>query len=181
MVVENDIRADVAPWDQARIAVEATGGVFPTLDEAVTHLYRSATRQRRSRIRAIADVVLAYEGLLREPHTLNAHRLLRLAAATRAGLEDVIQHALKESRAKSAASQWQVIEPILKEAEGEAAGRAEEDPRPGYPRRIRRVRATLSIRRELAPEGWTLRFTGPDATGPLMSDIMDEVERMFGR
>ena len=25
-----------------------------------------------------------------------------------------------------------------------------------------------------------LRFTGPDAKGPLMDDIMDEVERLFG-
>jgi ParB family chromosome partitioning protein len=37
------------------------------------------------------------------------------------------------------------------------------------------------IRRERTPEGWNLRFTGPDATGPLMEDIMDYVEQQFGR
>ena len=40
-------------------------------------------------------------------------------------------------------------------------------------------RPGLKIRRELAPEGWLLRFTGPEATGELMEDIMDEVERLF--
>lgn len=55
------------------------------------------------------------------------------------------------------------------------------DYRPGRPRRIVRPRPGLLIRRERTAEGWNLRFTGPDATGPLMEDIMDYVEQQFGR
>ena len=40
------------------------------------------------------------------------------------------------------------------------------------------IRAGLTVRRELAAEGWVLRFTGPEATGMLMETVLDEVERM---
>jgi hypothetical protein len=29
-------------------------------------------------------------------------------------------------------------------------------------------------------DGWLLRFTGREATGPLLDAVLDEIERMFG-
>ena len=69
---------------------------------------------------------------------------------------------------------------ILEEVENDARN-PRTGYRPGRPRRMIQPRRDLIIRREKTPEGWNLRFTGPDATGPLMEDIMDYVEQNFGR
>jgi ParB family transcriptional regulator, chromosome partitioning protein len=92
----------------------------------------------------------------------------------------VIEGALKESAERSPEGQWKLLLPILEESEGETrtANRGVEY-RPGRPRRMIHPRIGLHIRREKTPEGWNLRFTGPDATGPLMEDIMDYVEQHF--
>lgn len=77
------------------------------------------------------------------------------------------------------ATQWRLLLAILEEAEAEA-----KTPtlayKPGRPRRVIRPRQDLVIRREKTQDGWALRFTGREATGPKMEDIMDYVEDMFG-
>ena len=182
MIAENEIRADLSPWEKARIVVEARDqGLFPTLDEAVARLYPALNRQRRIRIRAVADVVEALpDGLLARPEELTQAQLLRLGTAIRAGMGDVIEAALAQSSETTPAAQWRLLQRIVEEAEEEAReaarpGAPRRAYKPGRPRRLARPRAGLMIRRERTPEGWTLRFTGPDATGPLMEDIMDYV------
>jgi ParB family chromosome partitioning protein len=190
MVAENEIRADLSPWEKGRIVVESRDqGLFPTLDDAVARLYPALNRQRRNRIRAVADVVEELGDILAEPETLAQQHLLRLSATLRAGLGDLIQTALAQSSEATPKVQWRTILPIIEEAEEDtreatrpgAANRTRRDYKLGRPRRIARIRPGLMIRRERTPEGWNLRFTGPDATGPLMEDIMDYVEQQFGR
>ena len=118
------------------------------------------------------------DGTLTNPETLSQRQALRLAAALRAGFETVIRTALEESHTRTPESDWTLLQPILDEAE-----QSLKDPtpyRPGRPRRVVRLRAGLTVRRELAAEGWVLRFTGPEATGMLMETVLDEVERMVG-
>lgn len=181
MVEENDIRSPVTPWDQARVAVEAVPDPFPTLDAAVARLYRNIDRRRRARIRAAADAVERLDGLLHQPESLSQRQLIRLSGAVAAGYAEVLEHALTHAQVTGASAQWQVLEPVLREAEGDLHNPPRSGTRTSSPRRLRRPRPRLYIRRELAREGWTLRFTGPDATGTLMEEIMDEVERRFGR
>jgi len=181
MVEENDIRADIAPWDQARIAVDLVPEPFETVDAAVAALYRSADRQRRARIRAACVVVEELSDLLAAPHTLTLRRLERLSAACRGGFTPLLRLALEESRTRDPARQWRVIENVLREAEAEARDPSPPDPRPGRPRRMAHPRPGLTIRRERTDYGWSLHFTGREASGPLMEDIMDEVERLVGR
>jgi hypothetical protein len=50
---------------------------------------------------------------------------------------------------------------------------------PGRPRRILRPRYNLTIRRERAPDGWRLHFTGREATGAMMALVLDEMELKF--
>ena len=181
MVEENDARADIAPWDQARIAVAAVPEPFATIDAAVAGLYPSADRQRRARIRAVAEVVSSLAAVLIAPETLSLRKLERLAAATRGGFSTLIDGALRQSKAATAAAQWEVLESILREAETESRSPLSPDPRPGRPRRMVKARPDLWIRRELTREGWSLRFTGPAATGALIEEIMDAVEAEWGR
>lgn len=180
MVEENDLHAEVAPWDKARIAVDAVPDLFPTIDAAVAGLYATADRQRRARIRAIAHVVEELGELLSEPATWSMRRLERLAAALRGGFTPLVIHALQHSRAKDPASQWKLLETILLEAESEARSPSPPDPRPGYPRRLLRPRPGLFVRREKTREGWCLHLTGKDATGMLVESLLDELVRWVG-
>ena len=63
MVAENDIRQSLSPWEKAAIAVTAfRAELFPTLDEALARLYPHAARQKRAKLRALAEVVETLEG-----------------------------------------------------------------------------------------------------------------------
>ncbi len=180
MVEENDIRADLSPWEKGRIAVEARDhGHFATIDAAVACLYPNADKMRRSRLRALALLVDELDGHLTAPETLSQRQALRLAAALRAGFTDLIRTALDEAHTKTPEANWTLLQPILDEAE-----QSLKDPtpyRPGRPRRLITPRRGLTVRRELAAEGWLLRFTGPEATGMLIETVLDEVERMVGK
>jgi ParB family chromosome partitioning protein len=121
MIAENEIRADLSPWEKGRIVVEARDqGLFDTLDEAVSRLYPALNRQRRNRIRAVADVVEELGEILAEPETLAQQHLLRLSATLRAGLGDLIQTALAQSSEATPKAQWRTILPIIEEAEDDA-------------------------------------------------------------
>jgi ParB family transcriptional regulator, chromosome partitioning protein len=181
MVAENEIRSDISPWEKGRLVVQAVDEeIFDTLDAAVNGLYPTLDRDRRRRIRAVAEVVSEIgDNLLSFPETLSHKQLTRIAAAIRHGLGDLIQKALIQSDDLSPEGQWKIIRAILDEADHEARN-PRTGYRPGRPRRMIQPRRNLWIRREKTSEGWNLRFTGPDATGPLMEDIMDYVEQQFG-
>ncbi|MDP2063238.1 MAG: hypothetical protein Q8J98_09065 [Phaeovulum sp.] len=42
-----------------------------------------------------------------------------------------------------------------------------------------RPRQGLTIRRERTPEGYLLRFTGPEASGMMIDSVLDDIERMY--
>ncbi len=55
MVAENEIRAQISPWEKGRLVTEAVSeGLFDTFDAATERLYHTLDRHRRARIRAIA-------------------------------------------------------------------------------------------------------------------------------
>ena len=176
MVEENDIRQNLTAWERAKIIVTLrNSGDFDTLDAATKALYPNANQSRRQRLRAGALVVEDLDGLLLSPEHLSERQLLRLAAALRADFTPLIIATLEECRAKTPEAQCHALLPVLTEAETP-------DPtpyRPGRPTRVLRPRQGFTVRREKTPNGWVLRFTGPEATGMLMEDVMDEVERVF--
>ncbi|MGR3717555.1 MAG: ParB/RepB/Spo0J family partition protein, partial [Thermohalobaculum sp.] len=86
MVEENEIRADLSPWERGRIAwVAHRQEVFGTIEEAVAKLYPAANRAKRARLRALAHLAEELDGHLTAPETLNQRQALRLAAALQAG------------------------------------------------------------------------------------------------
>ena len=180
MIAENEVRADLSPWEKGRILVAANDqGVFPTIDAAIFALHPHATASQRHRLRMLASVVEAMDGTLTTPEGYSFRQLARLNAALHPDFADVIAAALQEHPDKSPTAQWQILLPILAEAET-----ALQDPTPiqtpGRPRRLLRPRPGLTIRRERTPNGWTLHFTGPEAKGMVMDTVLDEVERMYG-
>jgi len=122
-------------------------------------------------------VVEELEGLLDTPERLSQNRMMRLAAGFAAGYGEVIETALEQSSAEGHEAQWQVLSGVL----AELGADPEPGPvRPGYPRRIVRPRPGLTIRRERTRDGWCLHFTGREAKGGLIDDVLDEVERLYG-
>ena len=179
MVEENEIRAELSPWERGRIALLAhRQEVFGTIEEAVAKLYPAANKVKRSRLRTLAHLADELDGFLTAPERLSLRQALRLAAALSAGFGNVIRTALEESRLDDPQTQWQLLLPILTEAEQPPAEAPK--PRPGRPRRVARPRPGLTIRREQTRDGYTLHFTGGEADSGLLDAVFDEIERLFG-
>ena len=118
MVEENEIRAELSPWERGRIAVAARdAGVFPTIDAAVETLFASASALKRRRLRTLASLVETMDGILTAPETLSLRQALRLATAVERGYADLICHALEETTLRTPEAQWATILPILVESE----------------------------------------------------------------
>ena len=179
MIAENEVRSDISAWEKGQILVNARDeGLFETLDAAVAGLHPLANGTKRSRLRALAMAVETFSGLLSEPTLLSQRQVLRLANLTRTKLTHMIDVALTAERPTTPEEEWSIIEPILTEAEL-SLRTPQPNYAPGRPRRLLKPRPGLMVRREMAPQGWTLRFTGPDATGFLIERVLDEIETLF--
>jgi ParB family chromosome partitioning protein len=184
MVEENEVRAELSPWERGRIAaLAARQEIFPTIEEAVARLYPAADRQKRARLRSLARLVDELDGWLAGPERLNQRQALRLAAACQRGFGHVIRAALEESSADGPDSQWRLLEPIVLESERLPPDVAVPEPSPfgppPRPRRVARPRQGLTIRREQTPNGWCLHFTGRLASSDLCDRVFDEIDRLF--
>ncbi len=86
MVEENEIRLGLGQYERARIAAVATArGVFPSEKAALLALFASASRAKRSRIRAFLEIYHALDGALRFPAHLPERLGLELVERIRAG------------------------------------------------------------------------------------------------
>lgn len=176
MVAENEVRADITPWEKGKTLIVATqSGIFDTVEAACATLHPTATRQKRARLRAFAEVVEELDGSIATPEALTTRQMHHLSAALRRGLGELIALTLADHRRAGFASQWQALLPILNEpVEPETANT------PGRPRRVLHLKQGLVIRRERSRDGWILRFSGPEnKKGGLVDDVIDHIERMF--
>ena len=186
MVEENEIRADLSPWEKGRIAwLAVENRLFPTIEAAVDSLYPAADATKRSRLRGVARLAQYLEGYLTSPEKLSMRQLLRLSNACRNGFTTLVQTALEQSPHKLHERQWELLQPILLESERFTRDDPATEPEPdsasrGRPRRIARPTGRrLVIRREMTSDGYLLRFTGKDATSALLDTVIDEIERAF--
>ena len=184
MVEENAIRADLSPWEQARIAVLARDQqVYLTIEEAIDCLYPTANSMKRSRLRAVARVAEALDGPLANPEALSLRQLLRLSNALRDNFGEAIETTLLTAP-RDPVSQWAAILPYLIESERfittePEPGPTREPATRGRPRRVLRPRPGLVIRREMTRDGYRLHFTGREATCGMLDRVLDEIERLY--
>lgn len=183
MVSENESRSQVSPWDKARLVVTCLErGLFDTADAALDGLFPMLTRQKRSRMRGHVMVVECLGHILVTPERLTVARLDTLAAALRAGWEEILLNAFPRRTANvSLESQWSAIRPVLDEALSIRPDDAAALPgHPDAPRRMVKLYKGITMRRELTRTGWILRLTGAEAKSPgLVDDIFDMVQYMF--
>uniref|UniRef100_UPI0038B38FC8 ParB/RepB/Spo0J family partition protein n=1 Tax=Mangrovicoccus ximenensis TaxID=1911570 RepID=UPI0038B38FC8 len=94
MVEENEIRADLSPYERGRVAVLAVShGAFERVEDAVDGLFHAASKAKRSKIRSFALVHEELGDLLVWPEALTERAGLRLANALRAGLGPQLRQA----------------------------------------------------------------------------------------
>ena len=124
-----------------------------------------------------ANLADELDGHLTNPENLSQSQALRLSSALQAGFGEVIRTALEESSLDSPQAQWQILLPILTEAENPQPEYPK--PRPGCPRRTYRPRPGLTIRREQTRDGWCLHFTGREATSWMLDNVFADIERKF--
>jgi ParB family chromosome partitioning protein len=95
MVEENEIRVGLSQYERARVAAMAVErGIFPTEKKALLALFATASRAKRSRIRAFLDIYHSLDGVLRWPAHLPERLGLKLVAMVRDGQGGAIAQAI---------------------------------------------------------------------------------------
>jgi ParB family chromosome partitioning protein len=182
MVTENEIRAQITPWEKAALILTTIAeGHYPTPDAAIAGLFPQSDATARSRLRAVVSVVQALDGHLTDPLAYSLRQLLRLSTAVKAGFVPVLITALQEHTEKAQPAQWELMQNILAEADRSLADPNFDPPPPHKARRLLHPRPGLTIRREWLPNGWRLVFTGDEAKGMMIESVMAQIERMYGQ
>ncbi|NBZ86581.1 ParB/RepB/Spo0J family partition protein [Stagnihabitans tardus] len=180
MVSENEIRAEVSPWEKANLITECVcQGHFPNNEAAVAALFRDISPSARSRLLSVVSVYEELGPRLTNGEGYSLRQLLRMAMAIKAGFGEVMETALRENHGREASVQWELLQNILTEAE-QSLKDPEPSPLSRPPRRILRPRKGLTVRREWLPNGWRLVFTGEEAQGMMIEQVLSDIERMYG-
>jgi ParB family chromosome partitioning protein len=183
MVEENEIRANLSHYERGRIAVIAVGqGAFKDVEEAVNHLYQSASKAKRSKVRSFALIHEELGDLLRFPAELTEKAGLRLAAALRSGEISPFRAALADLSPQSLSEELVALEgPILA-----AQSRGNDLAKGGRPATEKlttiKVDKYASVHGQITPHGCKIelkgRAVGPDRADWLMSEVAKLVEKL---
>lgn len=120
MVEENEIRVGLSYYERARIVAKSTlNGVFETERDALSVLFQSGSRARRSKIGTFLPIVHALDGALRFPEMLTERVGLRLGRALqeKPALGPVMVKALEKALPESAEAEAACLLGVLPKAE----------------------------------------------------------------
>ena len=139
MVEENEIRVGLSYYERARIAVMAASrGAFEDVEAALSSLYGSASRAKRSKIRSFVSLHEALGDLLQFPAAIPERLGLALVGAIKAGKGKALRTALRSPAATP-------------EAEAAALARALSGPRQAPARQTETFGQNLTM--EITGEG----------------------------
>lgn len=171
MVEENEIRLGLSQYERARIAaLAAAQGVFADEEAAVRTLFATASRPKRSRIRAFLEIYHALEGHLRFPAHLPERLGLRLVERIRAGEGPRLVAALARSEAASPEAEQTLLTELAA-----LKRRAPQDTR-----RPRRLLPGVTLAETLRGQTLTLRLEGPGVTTDLAKEIRTRLDTLRG-
>ncbi len=168
MVEENEIRVGLSHYERARVAARATErGIFESEKAALLALFATASRAKRSRIRAFLEIYHALDGCLRFPAQLPERLGLQLVALVRAGGRERIAAAIARA------------DPATPEAELAALAALMAKPRPA-PAPPEQLRPGLALAQRLRGRTLTLTLTGSGVT-PELAEEIGGLLRQLGR
>jgi ParB family transcriptional regulator, chromosome partitioning protein len=115
MVEENEIRLGLSHYERARVAALATArGVFPSEKAALLALFATASRPKRSRIRAFLEIYHALDRVLRFPAHLPERLGLGLVELVRAGEGPRVAAALAEADPETPEAELAALQALLR-------------------------------------------------------------------
>ncbi|WP_022704997.1 ParB/RepB/Spo0J family partition protein [Pseudorhodobacter ferrugineus] len=187
MVEENELRAQLTPYERGRIAVvSADQGAFSSADHAIDTIFAAASKSKRSKIRSFAQIHEELGDMLKHPTEMSERNGLRLAHALRQGMVSDIRTALIRDQGRGPAAEWALIEPFVAAAEAmerepERGGRPKA-PKFAYsaakPRPLANGVTMEMLRHE---DGFSVRLRGPHVDRELADLMMDELNRWLGK
>lgn len=187
MVEENEVRAELSHFERGRIAViAAQQGAFVNVEDAVSKLFATASKAKRSKVRSFALIFEELGDMLAFPEDLTERRGLRVAQALRSGLEPVLREALAAADPQDAEAEWAAMEPVIQRAEASPRDAS----RGGRPSRTSpaagwrnadtlQTSAGITIRKMRDSRGFVLRFEGQGLDGEIMDSLMEEIRRLL--
>jgi hypothetical protein len=114
MVEENEIRLGLSQYERARVAaLAARRGVFPDEEAALKALFGTASRPKRSRIRAFLEIWRELDDVLRFPAHLPERLGLRLVERLRAGEGPRIAEGLTLATPETPEAELAALEALL--------------------------------------------------------------------
>jgi ParB family chromosome partitioning protein len=187
MVEENELRAQLSPYERGRIAVvSADQGAFSSADQAIDEIFAAASKSKRSKIRSFAQVHEELGDMLKHPTDISERNGLRLAHALRQGMATDLRAALIKDQGRGPAAEWALIEPFVVAAEAmerepERGGRPKA-PKSAHPASNPQPLAngvTMEMLRH--EDGFSVRLRGPHVDREFAERMMEEVERWLGK
>ena len=165
MVEENEIRLGLSHYERARVAALATArGVFPSEDDALRALFATASRPKRSRIRAFLALYHALDDALRFPAHLPERLGLALVDRVRAGERARIAAALAAAAPATPEAELAILTGLL----------ASPKPAPA----TETLAPGLTLETRLKGRTLTLRLTGEAVTPTLAAEIRVLLDRL---
>ena len=170
MVEENEIRLGLSHYERARVAALATErGVFESEKKALLALFATASRAKRSRIRAFLDIYHALDDVLRFPAHLPERLGLKLVEMVRAGRGDAIRDAVEAADPATPEAEQAALTALTAPPKKPRGRVAAEELRPG-----------IVLEEELRGRTLTLRLKGSGVTPEFRAEIL-KVLRVSGR
>lgn len=162
MVEENEIRVGLSHYERARVAaLGVRRGVFESEKAALLALFGTASRAKRSRIRAFLEIFHALDGTLRFPAHLPERLGLALVERLREGQGEAIARALARAELPTPEAELAALAALL------APPRAAREPRAAP----ERLRPGVALEERLRGRTLTLRLTGEGVTPELAAEI----------
>jgi len=187
MVEENELRAQLTPYERGRIAVMAAReGAFGDTEAAIEAIFAAASRAKRSKIRSFAFVHEELGDMLQFPTDLSERNGLRLAYALREGYAALLRAALRGSLQSGPAYEWALLEPVVAASEAiERGGDESAVNRGGRPKtrfarpsgRQEALANDISMERVLHEDGYSIRLRGSRVDAGMVDLLMDELRR----
>lgn len=182
MVEENEIRADLSYWERAKIVVKSVDqGVFGSHEAALSGLFGTAPRARRSKIRSFVGIVVALDGALRFPEALSERVGLVLARALDqdTGLQARVRDALAEAEPGSAEAERALLQDLTsgrRKARPDGAAARAGKPRVAHGRQV--IDSDLAMITH--PDG-RVTLEGRKVDAALRQDLLDWLAARQGR
>ncbi|WP_420583607.1 ParB/RepB/Spo0J family partition protein [Ruegeria sp.] len=177
MVEENELRANLTPYERGRIAVLAAGqGVFNSTEAAVDVLFAAASKAKRSKVRSFAVVHEALGDLLQHPVALSEKAGLKLASAVRDGAQKKLREALAGAGEMDPKAEWALLEDTLKDAPAATKAKG------GRPQQVQRLEPVVaagggSILAEVAAGELRIRIRGREFSAQNAQEIVEQLAK----